>query len=77
MPDIGIACEDLAEVRRLAATGAARRIREEARLSLAEVADDVGTALVNISRWELGTRRPRGPEALRWLRLLRRLERAA
>ncbi|MFH1330242.1 MAG: helix-turn-helix transcriptional regulator [Actinomycetota bacterium] len=65
--------EDIARVRALCAGGAARAIRVAARLSLKEVASDVGVSLSTVWRWEMARRSPRGPAALRYLRLLDRL----
>ena len=61
------------EIRRLrfmAASGAARAIRERARLSLREVADHIEVRPSTIMRWERGSQRPRGERAERYLRLL-------
>jgi DNA-binding transcriptional regulator YiaG len=63
----------LAEVRRLAESGEARRIREDHRLSLAEAGGAVGVSAEAIRKWELGTRRPSGRSALAYLRLLKAL----
>lgn len=66
---------DLAYARRVAADGTARSIRKRAGLSEAEEGAAVGVAGPTISRWERGVRRPRGVAAIRWARLLRRLDR--
>lgn len=60
----------LARVRRWAASGAARRIREENQLSLPEVARVVGVSHPTILRWERGERLPRGAPALLYDALL-------
>jgi len=65
--------KDLIRVRRLAATGAARAMREDAGLSLAKIADAAGVHKVTVFRWEHGQRRPRGPAAERYLRVLEEL----
>jgi DNA-binding transcriptional regulator YiaG len=65
----------LARVRRLAASGAARAIREEAGLSLTELAAGVQVDRVTVHRWERGSRRPTGPAALRYLDVLEELSR--
>lgn len=65
--------KELARVRRMAATGAARAIRESAHVSLREVAADVGVDVSSLSRWETGVRQPRGSAAIRWLRILEEL----
>jgi len=66
----------LAEARDLAASGVAARLRKQAHLSQADIAATVGVTTSCISRWESGERRPHGPAAVRWVRLLRRLERS-
>jgi len=60
----------LVRIRRLASTGAARAIRQDAGLSLGEMAQDVGVHRSTLFRWEAGLRRPRGPAAERYLALL-------
>lgn len=65
----------LARVRRLAREGIARRVRLDAGLSLADVAEAVGVAVATLSRWEHGVRRPTGEPALRYADLLAQLER--
>ncbi len=67
--------KDLIRVRRMAETGLARRIREDAGVSLAELALDVGVHKTNVHRWETGSRRPRGEPAIRYLRVLEELAR--
>ena len=68
----------LSEVRRLAASGAARSIREGADLTLREVAEYIGVTIQCISQWERGLARPaRSKETLRYLELLRALQRRA
>jgi DNA-binding transcriptional regulator YiaG len=62
--------KDLIRVRRLAATGAARAMREDAGLSLSELADAAQVHKVTVFRWEHGQRRPRGTAALRYLEVL-------
>ena len=62
--------KDLVRVRRLAKTGAARALREEAELSLAELARDVKVDKSTVHRWEQGLRRPRGEAARRYLAAL-------
>lgn len=65
----------LAEVRALCASGTAKRLRLDARLSLLEVARfiDAGHP-TTVLRWENGERSPHGAVALRYRALLRRLE---
>lgn len=67
----------ISELRALAATGEARRIREAARVSAGEVAAAIGTSVINIGRWDRGTRVPRGPVALRYAELLGQLREVA
>jgi transcriptional regulator with XRE-family HTH domain len=64
---------DLIRVRRMAKTGTARHIREEAGLSLAEIADAAGLHKTTVFRYEHGLRRPRGEAAARYLRVLEEL----
>ena len=67
----------LSRARGLAASGEARERRLAARLSIAELAAEVGVAPATVSRWESGQRRPRGAAAIRYERLLDDLERQA
>jgi DNA-binding transcriptional regulator YiaG len=60
----------LARVRRMAADGSARRIRQAARLSGPEVAGVLGVTAQAVSDWERGNHRPSPEVALAWLRLL-------
>ena len=54
--------------------GTAREIRKRAGVTQAQMAAEVGGVDEStISRWENGNRRPRGPVAERWLRVLGRL----
>lgn len=63
--------DELAWARWAARTGVARSIREQAGLSLTEMASNVGVSPSCISRWERGTRRPTGKAAERWALALR------
>lgn len=63
----------LARVRELVVNGEAKRIREMSRLSLGELAADVGCSPATIFRYESRERSPRGAVALRYLRVLDRL----
>jgi transcriptional regulator with XRE-family HTH domain len=54
--------------------GRAREIREAARLRQAEIADVVGVSPDAIGLWERGLRSPGQPWAVRYARLLERLE---
>lgn len=67
----------LARLRADLASGRARRIREAARLSQAEVAEAIGTTQPAVAGYESGRRTPRGERAARYADLLARLEREA
>lgn len=62
-----------ADARRWAADGTARRLREEALLTQAEVAEQVGVTPAAVAAWETGHRTPRGQPARRYGQLLRQL----
>jgi len=72
---------DLDDFRRIAdahykaRSGIARQIRKDARISMAEVAAALDVSESAVSRWESGSRLPRGETAIRWARLLDELER--
>ena len=51
-------------------SGGAAAIRQTANLSQSEVAAAVGVSRAAVSRWEAGTRMPRGEAARRYARLL-------
>jgi predicted transcriptional regulator len=57
-------------IRKLAASGEARLIRESAGLSLTEAGAGAKVDRITIHRWEVAKRRPRGEAALRYLDLL-------
>jgi len=64
---------ELQQRARLARTirdGRAREIRQEANVTQAEVASELGVTKAAVSAWELGRRRPRGELALRYGQLL-------
>jgi transcriptional regulator with XRE-family HTH domain len=63
----------LARVRAICRSGAARRVREAAGLTKAEVGRGSGVSGPAVSRWEGGSRAPTGAEALRYLKLLEKL----
>ena len=63
----------LAEARLAAATGEARALRTNARLSLSDVARVCGVDPSTVHRWESGKRTPRGLAAMRYARLVRSL----
>jgi transcriptional regulator with XRE-family HTH domain len=64
---------DVTWIRRLAANGGARAIREAAHLSVSEVARELGVSPASVSRWERGLRAPRGRVAERWAEILHKL----
>lgn len=76
--DSHMPASELAEIRRLINSGRARTIRMSAKVSLAEVAEDIedGVSPTTVLRWERGQRSPHGPAALAYLEVLRRLEQA-
>ena len=67
----------LAEVRGRVLSGEARRLRLAHRLSLSEVADEVGVSTAAVFAWEAGEYLPRGEHALAYANLLRDLARTA
>ena len=67
----------VAYVRRLAARGAARAMREAAGLSVRDLAKSLSVSPSTVSRCERGQSRPRADFALRWAALLDDLGRAA
>lgn len=66
----------LVEAHKKARSGDAKKIRRRAGLTMAHVAAVVGVSESTVSRWEGGSRKPRGEHALRWAALLNELERA-
>lgn len=66
--------ERLAEVRQLISSGEARRLREQAGMSLSETAMACGVDTSTVWLWETRRRRPRAAGALRYLEVLRRFE---
>lgn len=68
---------DLAALRWMWAStldGTARRIRQDARVSVAEIAFRVGVSTVTVTRWENGQRMPYGPRARRYAAALLELQ---
>jgi DNA-binding transcriptional regulator YiaG len=63
----------LARVRRLASSGVAKRRRDDARVSLAEIASAIHVSTTTVYRWENGLRRPTGEAAIHYGRLLEEL----
>lgn len=66
----------LVEAHKKARSGDAKRIRQRAGLTMAQVAAVIGVGESTVSRWEGGSRKPRGEHALKWAALLNELERA-
>ena len=64
---------DLAALRASCRSGEAKRIRQAAQVSLAEIAQEVGTTPATVGRWETGVRLPRPEAALRYAAVLGRL----
>jgi DNA-binding transcriptional regulator YiaG len=52
----------------------ARRIREDAGVSRARLAAELGAAELTVMRWEQGAHAPRGELRLAYIRLLRELQ---
>jgi DNA-binding transcriptional regulator YiaG len=67
----------LAAVRRMIRSGEARAIREQARISQAELARSIGASQGAVSHWENGVRMPHGHLALRLLATLVALDEGA
>lgn len=67
--------ERLTAMRRLLKTGTAVQLRQGADLSRSEVAAMLQVSREALQKWELGDRTPRGRPALRYARLLERLQR--
>jgi DNA-binding transcriptional regulator YiaG len=64
---------EIVRVRELVRSGKAKVIREQARVSRAEVARSVEVDPSTIARWEEGRRIPRGAAAIRYGEVLREL----
>jgi DNA-binding transcriptional regulator YiaG len=62
-----------ADARRWAADGTARKLREHARLTQAEVAEFAGVTAAAVAAWETGRRTPRGHAARLYGELLRQI----
>lgn len=65
---------DLAEAVRLSRTGDGRAIRLKAGVGASAIAEACDLSVSALTRWELGARRPTGPRAITWVRVLRRLD---
>jgi DNA-binding XRE family transcriptional regulator len=61
---------EVMRMRRWAKTGVARQLRQEAGLSLAEMAQAVGASRSALHFWETGQRVPRPDNAARWAEVL-------
>jgi transcriptional regulator with XRE-family HTH domain len=71
------AIEQLRQIRELADSGEARRLRIAARLSQGEIAAHCDTTPSAVSRWENGERVPRGRPARRYAAIILGLSEAA
>jgi len=60
----------LSRLRRLAADGTTRQVREDNLLSLTDVASALGITKATLSKWERGLQTPRGEPARRYAELL-------
>ena len=67
----------LTEMRESCRTGTARQARQQAELTLREVAEACGVTARAVALWETGQRTPTGPPALEYGKLLRQLARRA
>ena len=56
----------VAQVRKLTQDGTAKRLRQAAHLSLADVGAAIGTSAVNVWRWEEGLNTPRPDACVRY-----------
>jgi transcriptional regulator with XRE-family HTH domain len=65
--------EQVAWVRRLAKSGAARALRESTGFSASEVARELGVSPATVCRWERGLRSPGERDAERWALVLKRM----
>lgn len=66
---------DVMRARAWGASGRARQLRMDARLTLREVAALLNVHFTTVQAWETGHRRPRGPVAAAYGRLLDDLQR--
>ncbi len=66
----------LARARQLAASGEARTIRKDSKMSLADIAKACGVDTSTVGRWETGIRSPRGQAGARYASVLDLLARA-
>lgn len=62
--------KNLEQARHLSTSGNGKRIREQAKLTLKEVAEHIGVDVKTLRRWESGESMPRGDKAIAWVRAL-------
>lgn len=67
----------LVDAHKKARNGTAKKTRQHAGLTMAQVAAVIGVGESTVSRWEGGSRKPRGEHALKWAALLNELERSS
>lgn len=67
----------ISRVRRWAADGTARALRERAGLSYRDIASEAGIRPATVWRYENGKRKPHGPSALRYLAVLDLLQKVS
>jgi DNA-binding transcriptional regulator YiaG len=67
------AIDELLELPGLLADGRARQLRVSAGLSTVALAQELDVSPSCVTRWELGLRLPKGANARRYAKLLRRL----
>ncbi len=65
--------QEVRAARALPTPALARAIRQAAGVSQQRLADELGVGRVTVTRWEQGTRRPRGRLAVAYARLLQEL----
>ncbi len=65
------------EVREMIQTGEARRLRQAARISLSNLAQEIGVATATVSHWEHERRLPSGLSAVRYLQALNKIRKLA
>ncbi len=68
---------EIAKARALARNGEAQAIRERNHLTITEVAKEIEVSTSTVMRWEKGERSPRGDAALRFGRLMHKLDKVA
>ena len=68
---------EIAKARAMARNGDAQAIRERNHLTMTEIAREMNVSISTIMRWENGERSPRGDAALRFGRLMHKLDKVA